>query len=50
MSDYTIYLTDDEAAWIEKRQEESDANSRSEVIRNALAHYRESLSEAPANE
>lgn len=37
----TIYLSDDEKHWIEKRQEVSDATSRSEVIRNALDHYRQ---------
>lgn len=41
MSDYSIYLTDEEAEWIEEYQAENDVRSRSKVIRKALAHFRE---------
>lgn len=40
MSDYTIYLTDEEVAWIQELQEETGAKSRSKVLRDALREYR----------
>lgn len=40
MSDYTIYLTDEESEWVEQLQEETGAKSRSKVLREALAEYR----------
>lgn len=45
MSDYTIYLTDEEVAWAEELREITDAKSRSRVLRDALKHYRENVIE-----
>lgn len=45
MSDYSIYLTEEEADWVEKHKEETGAKSRSKVIRNAIEHYREAVEE-----
>lgn len=51
MSDYTIYLTDEETDWIAELQEQTGASSRSKVLRNALANYHaEQIGEAATND
>lgn len=45
MSDYSIYLTEAEAEWIDEHKEDTGAKSRSRVIRDAIEHYREAVEE-----
>lgn len=45
MSDYTIYLTDEEVAWIAELRDETGAKSRSRVLRDALENYRAEILE-----
>lgn len=44
----TIYLSDDDALWIEYQIETTDYTNRAQIVRDALEHFRE-CSETPVS-